>query len=256
MVARWWRRWPHTNIGIPTGPESCLAVIDLDGPDGAAAWQDLIADHGAVDTATAMTPHGRHHWYRLPDGMLVPRSIRGLGDGVDLLGSDGYAIAPPSTIAICPKHRDADTTCGTTYTWTPRTRHLAPLPAWIPQHLDNRRQIRSDRTGDSTRERPPAAKAQPSRQHRQVRHARRYALAALRGETERVAAAEAGRRNDTLNCAAWRLARHLHDGALTEAEIRNALANAADTCGLTADDGARTVHTTITSALRSGGRSL
>jgi hypothetical protein len=256
-VARWWHRWPHANIGIPTGPPSRLAVIDLDGPDGVATWQHLTADHVGVDTATAMTPHGRHHWYRLPDGMLVPRSIRGLGDGIDLLGSDGYAIAPPSTITVCTKHDNADAACGTAYAWTPRTRRLAPLPAWIPRHLNNRRRTaRNDHTDRCTRERPPTATAQPSRQRGRVRHARRYALAALRGETERVAGAEPGRRNDTLNYAAWRLARHLHNGALTEAEIRDALARAADTCGLTTDDGARTVHTTITLALRSRGRSL
>ena len=89
--------------------------------------------------------------------MLVPRSIRGLGDGIDLLGSDGYAIAPPSTITTCPKHHGTHATCGTTYTWTPRTRRLAPLPAWIPRHLDNQRHAARDLLDDSTRERPPAA---------------------------------------------------------------------------------------------------
>lgn len=42
-----------------------------------------------------------------------------------------------------------------------------------------------------------------------VRHPRRYALATLRGEAERVASAAPGHRNDALNYAAWRLWRLL-----------------------------------------------
>jgi hypothetical protein len=253
VVARWWQRWPHANIGIPTGPASRMAVIDLDGPAGTSTWHALTAHHGTVATATAVTPHGRHHWYRLPDGLTVPRSIRGLGDGVDLLGNDGYAIAPPSTITICPKHPNVP--CGTRYTWTPPTRHLAPLPSWVPQQLREQRQ-RSDgrRTVNHVHQRQPDTSATGSGTTRQVRHPRSYALAALRGETERVAHAAAGRRNDTLNYAAWRLAPHLRNGTLTEPEIRDALARAADACGLTADDGTQAVQTT--SALRTGGRSL
>jgi hypothetical protein len=255
-VARWWSRWPHANIGIATGPGSRLAIVDLDGPSGSITWQLLAKHHADTDThtATATTPHGRHHWYRLPDGLAVPRSIRGLGDGVDLLGSDGYAIAPPSRITVCRKHRHAQASCGTRYVWTPDTRRLAPLPDWIAQHLNDRRQRAIERR----------ATIEPARQHgprrsdrrRSIRHPRHYALAALRGETDRVRHAAAGKRNDTLNYAAWRLAPHLEDGMLTEREVRDALARAADACGLTADDGARAVQTTITSALRSGGRSL
>jgi hypothetical protein len=255
-VARWWSRWPHANIGIATGPVSRLAVVDLDGPAGAITWQLLVKHHadGARRTATATTPHGRHHWYRLPDGLAVPRSIRGLGDGVDLLGSDGYAIAPPSTITVCRKHRDAEASCGTRYVWTPDTRRLAPLPDWTAQCLNERRQHAIDRR--SAIEHDRQVDTARSDRRRSIRHPRRYALAALRGETDRVRHAAAGKRNDTLNYAAWRLAPLLHDGTLTEREVRDALTRAADACGLTADDGARAVHTTITSALRSGGRSL
>jgi hypothetical protein len=248
-VARWWQRWPHANIGIPTGTASWLAVVDLDGPTGTATWDELAAEHGDTATAEALTPHGRHRWYQLPSGLAVPRSIRGLGDGIDVLGNDGYAIAPPSAITNCPKPHQPDDRCDTTYTWTPTTRRLALLPAWIPQQLEHR----AARAACDRNTVPQAAHTRrPS--SRRVRHPHRYALAALRGETGRVATAPAGQRNDALNYAAWRLAQHIHDGTLTESQVRDALARAADACGLTEDDGARTVHTTITSALRSGGR--
>jgi hypothetical protein len=253
-VARWWKRWPHANIGVPTGATARLAVVDLDGPAGSATWDALTTEHGNVATAVALTPHGRHHWHHLSGDLVVPRSIRGLGAGIDVLGNDGYAIAPPSTITICPKPHQAGDRCDTDYTWTPATRHLAPLPAWIPQRLEDRARL-AERPACDTKTNPRISNTrQPITSPQRVRHPRRYALAALRGETQRLSHAPAGQRNDTLNYAAWRLARHLHDGTLTEPEIRDALARAADACGLTADDGARVVHTTITSALRSGGR--
>lgn len=104
---------------------------------------ELTADHGHTVTATADTPHGRHHWYRLPNGLEVPRAIRGLGDGIDLLGDHGYAIAPPSTITTpCPKPHDNGDRCTTAYTWTPVTRRLAELPSWVPEQLAHRTELR------------------------------------------------------------------------------------------------------------------
>jgi hypothetical protein len=202
----------------------------------------------------ALTPHGRHHWFHLPDDLDVPRSIRGLGDGIDILGNDGYAIAPPSTITGCPKPHQTGDRCDAAYTWTTATRHLAPLPAWITERINDRARQAERSACDMTTSPRKSSTRRPAMSPRRVRHPRRYALAALRGETQRVSQATAGQRNDTLNYAAWRLAQHLHNGTLTESEIRDALAQAADACGLTADDGARAVHTTITSALRSGGR--
>jgi hypothetical protein len=252
----WWRRWPRANIGVPTGATARLAVVDLDGATGAAAWDALAAEHGDVVTAVAHTPHGRHHWYHLPSDLAVPRSIRGLGAGIDVLGDDGYAIAPPSTITGCPKPHERGDRCETGYTWTSTTRHLAPLPAWIPRRLEERARIAEHWTQDGNAKRRTARTRRPPRTSPpRVRQPRRYALAALRGEADRVATAAAGQRNDTLNYAAWRLAGHLRDGTLTEPEIRDALVRGADACGLTTDDGARAVQTTITSALRSGGRS-
>jgi hypothetical protein len=233
-----------------------LTVIDLDGSAGAATWRALTAAYNDTTTATAATPHGRHHWYRLPDGLHVPRSIRRLGDGIDVLGDDGYAIAPPSAITRCPKQHDEGEHCETRYAWASANRRLTPLPVWIPRRLEERARL-ADQPACATPWQPaaPGRAPVPSSGGR-VRYPRRYALAALRGEAARVRRAPAGERNDTLNYAAWRLVRHLRDGALTEAEIRDALSRAADACDLVGDDGARAVHTTITSALRSGGRSL
>ena len=35
--AAWWQRWPHANIGVSTGLEHGLYVIDVDSPTAATA---------------------------------------------------------------------------------------------------------------------------------------------------------------------------------------------------------------------------
>jgi hypothetical protein len=254
-VEGWWRRWPTANIGVPTGPTSRLVVIDLDGITGVATWERLTNGRETPLTATANTPHGRHHWYRLPSGIHVARAIRGLGNGIDLLGNGGYAIAPPSAITACPKLHDDDNRCAPGYTWTPTTRHLAQLPEWIPVCLRHRAEHaapdRAARPVDAGIREPHDA-GSPTHT-RQVRYPRRYALAALRGEADRLAKTPPGNRNDTLFLAVRRIRHHVRAGVLTEHEVRHALTAAADASGHTADDGVRTVRNTITSALRSGG---
>src|SRR5436189_1424247 len=46
QVGRWWRKWPHANIGIATGPVSGLLVVDLDPKNGSvASEQELRREH-------------------------------------------------------------------------------------------------------------------------------------------------------------------------------------------------------------------
>ena len=75
-----------------------------------------------------------------------------------------------------------------------------------------------------------------------------WAQAALDRECKAVAAAQPGTRNDTLNTAAFNLFQIVHGGGLDEQEVRDRLFEAAQTCGLVADDGAASVEATINSA--------
>lgn len=77
-----------------------------------------------------------------------------------------------------------------------------------------------------------------------------YALAALRGEVERVRAAQEGERNDTLNRAAFSLGQLVADGQLDADEVADELTEAAEEAGLMA----RETRATIRSGLRGGAR--
>ncbi len=79
-----------------------------------------------------------------------------------------------------------------------------------------------------------------------------YGAAALEAECAKVANATAGTRNDTLNTAAFSLGQLIASGELDEKEVRHRLYDAAQTCGLIKDDGAKSVVKTVESGLRGG----
>jgi len=96
-ITAWWNRWPHANIGVPTGERSGLLVLDVDHPAGLDA---LEAEHGGLTaTRTHATGNGgMHHLYRYPGGgeREIRNSAGKLAPGLDVRGEGGYVIAPPS----------------------------------------------------------------------------------------------------------------------------------------------------------------
>lgn len=75
-----------------------------------------------------------------------------------------------------------------------------------------------------------------------------YCENALYAECERVAAARQGKRNDTLNRAAFALGQLVGAGALDPSETVDALLGAAARCGL----GEREARNTVASGVRAG----
>jgi hypothetical protein len=86
---------------------------------------------------------------------------------------------------------------------------------------------------------------------RAIAHPDRYARAALTAESERVAAAPVGTRNDTLNRAAFALGRLVGAGLLDQGDVVRELDAAARRRGL----GRAEIRRTIRSGLTAGRRS-
>ncbi len=58
-----WAENPKFNIGIATGPESGIFVVDLDGEEGIEAFRKLEAEHGQIPkTPIASTGGGGLHY--------------------------------------------------------------------------------------------------------------------------------------------------------------------------------------------------
>jgi Bifunctional DNA primase/polymerase, N-terminal len=225
-IRRFWTN-PECNVAIPTGSRSGFWALDVDGAEGAASLRALEMKHGAIpNTRTVVTARGKHLWFAYPGS--VPTTAGRIGPGIDTRGDDGYVIVPPSV------HQT-----GRRYTflgdlWAP----IESAPAWL---------IIAARTKPVKliTERAVAAIRGPCR-------GSAYGDAALRAEIAALAATPPGRRNDTLNRAAFSLFQLVAVGELAEAEVIAALHQACVTNGLAADDGWQSMHATIRSGRGAG----
>jgi hypothetical protein len=115
-IWEWWRREPLANIGIATGNE--FFVVDLDGRDAENWWLNSCGRHGEPDeTLEVQTARGRHVHFWAP--CEIPNSAGLLAPKVDVRGTGGYVLAPPS------KHPD-----GSTYLII-RDLPIAEAPRWL-----------------------------------------------------------------------------------------------------------------------------
>lgn len=227
--------WPATATGhgVACGP-SRLVVIDcdlpkagdlpapepglVDGRDGLALLAERAGAGVPVDTLIVSTPSGGWHYYfSAPTDSPVRNSARALGWCLDVRGSGGYVVGEGSTVD------------GRAYEVVHRAEPAA-LPGWLAALL-----------GPSA-EAPFAPPAQAVRGGSD-----RYATAVLRGEIKRVLAASAGTRNDTLNRAAFNIARKC--SGLDRDAVEGVLIEAGRATGL----GQLEARATVASGLRAGG---
>jgi len=218
LVGEWWRRWPQANLALATGRR--FDVLDLDGDQGVEALQaalciEPLEHQGPV----ARTGGGGWHLLYAPSGLgnrvkLLP--------GVDWRGRGGLIVAPPS------RH-----TSGGRYRWVrPLTATLSEVPAEL------RRLLAPPPTQRTTHPPTPAPAG----------HSGGYGRAALAREQVTVATAPIGRRNATLNRAAFNLGQLVAAGLLDVEEVRAVLLTAA----LEAGNPEAKARATITSGLAGG----
>lgn len=224
----WWKHWRLANVAIATGSASGVIVIDVDVPEGERSLE-LLEDMGPglLTTLSAITGSGgRHLYFRAPEHQLgnavgtLPGVDREL-PGIDLRAEGGYVLAPPSLHIS-----------GGRYTWCELDAELADVPSWL-------RQVRRESiayvaapatfTGDGSA----------------------YGLAVLSGELDRLRVAPTGRRNHTLNQAAFSVARVVAGGELLEPPARSALLAEALCIGLTEHESLLTIDSAFAAGSRS-----
>ena len=117
-------------IGIATGPESGIFVLDVDITDtkcGDETLNDLEQLYGRLpETLIAITGSGGWHIYLNypPDLEIRNDSGRRLGPGLDIRGTGGQVVAPPT---IHPN--------GNAYQWDQGCQTIADAPPWLLQLL-------------------------------------------------------------------------------------------------------------------------
>lgn len=227
LIREWWRGWRRANVGVVTGAESGIAVIDVDLPTALASLDCLIgADPGR--TLTGVTGGGGMHLFYATEDAELGNSVGrlpGLDDdlpGIDLRANGGYVVAPPSV------HRT-----GGRYSWLDEGRHLAPTPSWLRQPPRRVAALRSAQparfTGDGTA----------------------YGTAVLRAELQQLRGAAVGTRNHALNRAAFSAAQVVAGGELGEAAARRSLLGTALGIGLDEAEARQTIESGFAAGLRS-----
>jgi hypothetical protein len=249
QVRDWWGRAPY-NVGIACGP-SGLVVIDLDLPrgEGALDAEDegalfplsgadrlsrLAKKHGErypAGTYAVDTPSGGCHLYFAAAGQARARnSAGGLGPHIDVRADGGYVVGAGSRSGQG--------------TYTARgggTRAPGPLPAWLGRLVAETAVV-----PEVPAPRAPVTFTSAADRAR----GRVYAMAALRAETEGVAAARPGTRNDTLNRAAFSLGQLVAEGLLPPVPVITGLVSAARQAGLSEQEAWRTVRSGLAGGAR------
>ena len=186
-------------IGIPTGEASGFFVLDLDCKNGAQGLEWLAAHEQRLpQTRRHRTRSGGVHLlFAMPGGRTIRNSASKVGPGVDVRGTGGYIIAPPSD------GYDVVDACT-----------IAEAPAWLLDLID-----------------PPAAPAQPVAPRppsppRQSGDGTRYGLQALDNECQAILSAPDGAKHDTLNRAAFSIGGLVAAGELSEGPALHALTSA------------------------------
>ena len=122
QVRKWWEAYPDANIGLATGGEGGVWVLDIDGPEGCAVLAELEQKHGKLpEPVVSKTAKGEHYFFRIEGDTSIRNSVRVLPE-IDTRGDGGYVIVPPSN------HRT-----GVEYLWkrSPEEADILPAPAWL-----------------------------------------------------------------------------------------------------------------------------
>jgi hypothetical protein len=217
-ILAWWTRHPQANIGLATGHR--FDVLDVDGPQGEQAIRTLAASHDLQSSGPLVrTGGGGWHFYLTPTGLgnVHPADL----EHVDWRGRGGYVVAPPSRHAS-----------GHPYRWIPG-RKLDVSPGQVPAALLARLERRVSQRSPGPVELPTTGATRRDR----------YARAALAEELARVATAPVGHRNRQL----WESTRNLYNlvatGALDHRQVDRGLLDAAERCGLPAEEPRQTRRT-------------
>jgi hypothetical protein len=141
-IRLWWAQQPTANVGIATGKQSHLFVLDVDpGNGGDDALRQLEAQYGPLPaTIEVLTGGGGHHYYFQHPTIALGNSAGKLGAGLDIRTDGGQVVAPPSV------HPNTQRT----YEWEisahPDDMPLAQVPAWLLEKLT----AKTDRTHPSS----------------------------------------------------------------------------------------------------------
>jgi hypothetical protein len=145
QIRAWWTHQPTANVGIATGVQSQLLVLDVDADKGGDdSLRKLEAQYGELPVTTeVITGGGGHHYYFQHPGLALGNSAGKLGPGLDIRTDGGQVVAPPSVHPVT----------GRCYEWEgahhPDDISPAPAPHWLLRLLTTKPDVPPPRTSQT-----------------------------------------------------------------------------------------------------------
>lgn len=121
QIKKWWPKDSDlpSNIGIVTGGESGLVVVDVDGDEGfEALGEERVKDLQNESVPCVTTGRGFHYYFKSKTPI---KTKPGFANKVDIKADGGYVVAPPSLHSS-----------GKRYEWlTEPNGELPDVPSWV-----------------------------------------------------------------------------------------------------------------------------
>lgn len=130
-IIDWWEKYPNANIGLITGIESGIIVLDIDVKYGGEYSLDELQDiyksnlkanyEPLPATLTTVTgSRGRHLYFKYPLNFTIKGSASKVADGLDIRANGNYVVAPPSNHIS-----------GNNYEWLGVNIPISDAPRWL-----------------------------------------------------------------------------------------------------------------------------
>ena len=133
-IIDWWEKYPNANIGLLTGIESGIIVLDVDVKDGGQYSLADLEDYykqslgikndfydsisGTLTTKTGSG--GNHYFFKYPLDFEIKGSVSKIGQGLDIRANGNYIVAPPSNHIS-----------GNKYQWIGTDSQIKDAPKWL-----------------------------------------------------------------------------------------------------------------------------
>lgn len=218
QVTEMWQEHPEASIGLPTGPDNGVWVLDIDLKSGGfESLAKLEEQHGPLpETLKQKTGGGGAQYVWKWNGREIRNSAGKIAPGIDVRGNGGYVILPPSG------HPS-----GGTYEWLTKKTPIE-APDWLAELA--------------------AKKEEAAPQSRVPGMSSKYGEAALARELVKLSSAVEGSRNQTLNECAYSIGQLVAGGELNGLQAETALYGVAVSIGLQGKESRNTIRSAFQGA--------
>lgn len=227
-IANWWGRdWPEANVGVATGRESGIWVLDVDEgvkkdgsyKAGLESLLRLVQDHDDLPEtfATRTGGGGTQYFFSYPAGMEIKSKAQALGDrfpDIDTRGAVGMVVMPPSVSAKGPYAVETDAP-------------VAQAPEWLIQLLVEAGTATYGADNPQNTARPLPDPGPPPVVMAETTPAPGWLAASIAAKLQAVRDAPDGQGNETINRMAYMIGQYVPNGWISREEAERRLNEAA-----------------------------